>query len=386
VGPGGNNGSLVRASVAQTARFSTLDLFAGCGGLTRGFLDEGSFSSVGAVEVDTAAAATFAANFDPRNEHTFAGDIADFTDVPNVDVVIGGPPCQGFSALGKRDPADARNQLWRHFVRVVRDSSAGMFVFENVDRFAKMAEFQLLRRAASEDGELSDFSTQVFRLNAADFGVPQKRVRTIIVGSRIGPVAEPAPTHAKVPTDGRATWTSLQAAFLEGPVVLGPDVREEWLPESSIVFGGQEVPGVFKLRDLHVTRHYDLTSQIRYAHIAPGQGRFHLPEELQYPCWRRHTTGAGDVLGRLRWDEPAVTIRTEFFRPEKGRFLHPQWENGGVQINRALTHAEAAVVQGFDERHVWCGSKAQIARQIGNAVPPPLAQAVAEVVAHRLAA
>ncbi|MGY2001700.1 DNA cytosine methyltransferase [Blastococcus sp. SYSU DS1024] len=373
-------------SVAPTARFTALDLFAGCGGLTRGFLDEGSFSSTGAVEADTAAAATFAANFDPRGEHTFAGDIADFRSVPNVDVVIGGPPCQGFSALGKRDPADARNQLWRHFVRVVRESDASMFVFENVDRFAKTPEFELLRRAASEDGELADFRTQVLRLNAADFGVPQKRVRTIIVGSRIGPVAEPAPTHAKVPTNGRATWTSLRQAFMQGPVVLEPDVREEWLPESSIVFGGQEVPGVFKLRDLHITRHYDLTSQIRYAHIAPGQGRFSLPEELQYPCWRRHTKGAGDVLGRLRWDEPAVTIRTEFFRPEKGRFLHPQWQNGGIQVNRALTHAEAAVVQGFDERHVWCGSKAEIARQIGNAVPPPLARAVAQVVAQRLLA
>ncbi len=361
-----------------------LDVFAGCGGLTRGFLDHGSFRSVGAVEIDTAAAATFAANFDPTGEHTIAGDIADFRDVPEVELVIGGPPCQGFSALGKRDPADVRNQLWRHFVRVVRESGASMFVFENVDRFAKTPEFQLLRSAASEDGELAQFRTQVFRLNAADFGVPQKRIRTIIVGSRVGPVADPAATHAKLPTEDRAPWVSLREAFLGGPVVLEADVRKEWLPESHVVFRGQELPGVFKLQDLHVTRHYDLTSQIRYAHIAPGQGRFHLPEDLQYPCWRRHTSGAGDVLGRLRWDEPAVTIRTEFFRPEKGRFLHPQWENGGVQINRALTHAEAAVVQGFDEGHVWCGSKAEIARQIGNAVPPPLARAVAEVVAQRL--
>jgi DNA (cytosine-5)-methyltransferase 1 len=368
---------------APLPRFTTLDVFAGCGGLTRGFLDEG-FGSVGAVEMDTAAAATFAANFDPTGRHTFAGDIADFQDVPNVDVVIGGPPCQGFSALGKRDPADARNQLWRHFVRVVRESGASMFVFENVDRFAKTPEFQLLRRAAGEDGELADFRTQVFRLNAADFGVPQKRIRTIIVGSRVGPVTEPVPTRAKDPTEGRPRWTSLREAFLEGAVVLEPNVRNEWLPESSFAFDGHVIPGAFKLRDLHVTRHYDLTSQIRYAHIAPGQGRFHLPEELQYPCWRRHTTGAGDVLGRLRWDEPAVTIRTEFFKPEKGRFLHPQWENGGVQVNRALTHAEAAVVQGFDERHLWCGTKAEIARQIGNAVPPPLARAVAVVVAQRL--
>ncbi|MEU2349868.1 DNA cytosine methyltransferase [Modestobacter sp. NPDC013298] len=361
-----------------------LDLFAGCGGLTRGFVDQGSFQSVGAVELDRAAAATYAANFDPTGRHTYAGDIAGYTEVPPVDLVIGGPPCQGFSALGKRDPADVRNQLWREFVRIVRESRARMFVFENVDRFAKTPEFQLLRAAAGEGGELADFQTQVFRLNAADFGAPQKRIRTIIVGSRIGPVAEPLPTHAKVPGEARARWVSLREAFLEGPVVLEPAVREEWLPESSIDFQGDAVPGAFKLRDLHITRNHDLTSLIRYAHIQPGQSRFQLPEELQYACWRRHTKGAGDVLGRLQWDQPAVTIRTEFFKPEKGRFLHPQWENGGEQINRALTHAEAAVVQGFDERHLWCGTKAEIARQIGNAVPPPLARAVAFSVAGRL--
>lgn len=362
-----------------------LDLFAGCGGMTRGFLDEGRFTSVGAVEVDRAAAATYAANFDLDARHTFSGDIAGYTDVPPVDVVVGGPPCQGFSALGKRDPADVRNQLWREFVRVVRESNARMFVFENVDRFAKTPEFQLLRETASQNGQLADFDTQVFRLNAADYGTPQKRIRTIVVGSRIGPVDTPRQTHARTSDDGLERWVGLRQAFLKGPVVLDPQVRETWLPDSVVDFQGHEVPGTFKLRDLHITRNHDLISEIRYAHIAPGQGRFHLPDDLQYPCWRRHTRGAGDVLGRLKWDEPAVTMRTEFFRPEKGRFLHPQWQNGGEQVNRALTHAEAAVVQGFDERHLWCGTKVEIARQIGNAVPPPLASAIAEVVARRLA-
>jgi DNA (cytosine-5)-methyltransferase 1 len=363
-----------------------LDLFAGCGGMSRGFADQGAFVSAGAVEIDRSTAATYAANFDSTGQHTFAGDIADFKDVPLIDLVVGGPPCQGFSALGKRDPADVRNQLWREFVRVVRESHASMFVFENVDRFAKTPEFDLLRAAASDGGELADFRTQVFRLNAADFGTPQKRIRTIIIGSRIGPVAAPAPTHAKNPTGDMPRWVSLRDAFLAGPVFLDPGVRDEWLPESFADFQGRPVPGPFKLQDLHFTRRYDLTSEIRYAHIAPGKSRLQLPVELQYPCWRRNPAGASDVLGRLRWDQPGVTIRTEFFKPEKGRFLHPQWVNGGEQVNRALTHAEAAVVQGFDERHVWHGTKAEIARQIGNAVPPPLARAVAGVVAARLLA
>src|SRR4051812_26503762 len=199
--------------------------------MTRGFLDQGSFESVGAVEIDRAAAATYAANFDPGGTHTFAGDIAGYTDVPEVDVVIGGPPCQGFSALGRRDPTDVRNQLWREFVRVVRESNARMFVFENVDRFARTPEFALLRQAAGEGGELADFRTQVFRLNAADFGAPQKRIRTIVIGSRIGVVGDPVPTHVQVPGNGLPRWRSLHEAFLQGPVLLEPEVRETWLPE-----------------------------------------------------------------------------------------------------------------------------------------------------------
>src|SRR4051812_36532206 len=183
--------------------------------MTRGFFDHGSLDTLGAGEIDRAAAAAYAANFDPTGDHPFAGDIARYTDVPEVDVVIGGPPCQGFSALGRRDPMDVRNQLWREFVRVVHESHARMFVFENVDRFARTPEFNLLRQVAGEGGELCDFQTQVFRLNAADFGVPQKRIRTIVVGSRIGPISDPVPTHGKVPDDTRQRWRSLREAFLE---------------------------------------------------------------------------------------------------------------------------------------------------------------------------
>ena len=96
-----------------------------------------------------------------------------------------------------------------------------------------------------------------------------------------------------------------------------------------------------------------------------------FPTTSKPRCWREHSTGANDVLGRLEWHKPSVTIRTEFFKPEKGRYLHPSQD-------RALTHAEAAVIQGFDDRHLWCGSKLAIAKMIGNAVPPPLAEAIAD--------
>ena len=89
-------------------------------------------------------------------------------------------------------------------------------------------------------------------------------------------------------------------------------------------------------------------------------------------------------MGRLKWDDPAVTIRTEFFKPEKGRYLHPQHEKRGPQVNRPITHREAALIQGFPDDFLWCGSKVSIARQIGNAVPIPLAEAIAGHVLQRL--
>jgi DNA (cytosine-5)-methyltransferase 1 len=99
--------------------------------------------------------------------------------------------------------------------------------------------------------------------------------------------------------------------------------------------------------------------------------RFDIPDHLLARCWREHTSGSVDVMGRLSWDKPSVTIRTEFFKPEKGRYLHPT-------EHRALTHHEAARIQGFPDDYKWVGSKVSIARQIGNAVPIPLGRAIGQ--------
>jgi DNA (cytosine-5)-methyltransferase 1 len=108
----------------------------------------------------------------------------------------------------------------------------------------------------------------------------------------------------------------------------------------------------------------------RFEHIPVGGNRFDLPDSLMAPCWRKHKSGSGDVMGRLRWDRPSVTIRTEFFKPEKGRYLHPT-------ASRAISHYEAALIQGFPPTHRFVGSKTAIAKQIGNAVPIPLGEAIA---------
>lgn len=342
---------------------TVVDLFAGCGGLTEGFRAEG-FTPIAAVEWDLHAAATYAANF--GEEHVFRGDIAEWRDgIPDADVVIGGPPCQGFSNLGTRDPDDPRNRLWREYVRVVLAARPQVFVIENVDRFSRSHEFALLL-AEVKHGRLRDYDVTWDVLDAVDYGVPQRRRRTIVIGSRVGPPLLPKP-------DGR------RATVREAIAGLPERAPSTVLPSRTTRRFGQDVPGEYSGLDLHVGRNPTALSLARYACIPPGGGRFDLPDHLLPRCWREKPTGTTDVMGRLTWDEPSVTVRTEFFKPEKGRYLHPQWD-------RPITHLEAALLQTFPADFRWCGTKLQVARQIGNAVPVGLARALARTVKELLAA
>lgn len=350
-----------------------IDLFAGCGGMSAGFRPHG-FKPVLAVEWNLHAAATYAANF--GEDHTFWGDIDEALkgDIPEADVVIGGPPCQGFSNLGSKDVNDPRNKLWKRYLEVVERANPQVFVIENVERFRKSAEFQLLLDEA-DGGMLSEYTLSHGVLLAADYGVAQRRPRTIVIGSRIGEIGLPEPTHAKVPTGDLKPWVTVRERI--GKLPERPSTTS--LPETKTTVFGQSVPGEFKWLDLHFGRNPRELSLMRYDCIPPGGGRFDLPDELLPDCWRNKPTGTTDVMGRMRWDAPSLTIRTEFFKPEKGQYLHPQWDRRSAKkrVNRVITHLEAAQLQDFPETFAWCGSKIEIAKQIGNAVPVGLASAVA---------
>ncbi|MBX9387559.1 DNA cytosine methyltransferase [Streptomonospora halotolerans] len=353
--------------------------------MTAGFVAEG-FQPVLAVEHNLHAASTYAANF--GEDHVFnaaekpgefSGDIEALPDddIPEVDVVIGGPPCQGFSNLGSRDVHDPRNKLWKQYLRVVQKARPRMFVIENVDRFMRSSEFALLL-AEADGGMLKDYTLSYGVLNAADYGVAQRRRRTIVIGSRTGHVPLPQPTHARDVDgldDDLAPWRTVRDRIAELP----EKPTTTLLPNSTATWFGVEVPGSFKGLDLHIGRNPTAKSIERYNHIPPGGGRFNLPDHLLSNCWRNKKTGTTDVMGRMRWNMPSVTIRTEFFKPEKGQYLHPQWDEHDPEnrVNRPITHLEAALLQDFSPDFLWCGSKIEIARQIGNAVPVGLAAAIA---------
>jgi len=348
-----------------------IDLFAGCGGLTEGFRETSRFRPVAAVEHDLAAAATYAANF--GQDHVHWGKIEDWVtgDLPDADVVVGGPPCQGFSNLGKRSPDDPRNELWRHYMETLVKVRPRAFLIENVDRFGTSDQFQMLRQETEPSGWLEDYKIDARLVRATEFGAAQLRRRFIVIGTRRDLPKIEVPTG----TVPREEWKTVRQA-LEG-LTAEVDRDDQRLPSMTTEVFGRVVPGVFKSPDLHITRNYTELSRRRFEHIPEGGNRLNLPNKLKARCWIGHDKGSFDVMGRMHWDRPSVTIRTEFFKPEKGRYLHPD-------RHRAITHHEAARLQGFPDEFQWVGGKLAIARQIGNAVPVELARGLAGHIASEL--
>ena len=335
---------------------TVIDLFAGAGGMTEGFRRAG-FTPIFAVEIDAEAAATYRANL---GDHVIDEPIECVLSdrFPKADVIIGGPPCQGFSPLGRMSGNGKNgrlNGLWREFTRVVQHVVPEVFVLENVPQLLRSAEFRDLRLKA----EGLDYQVDVEVLNAADYGVPQKRRRAIVIGSRVGPPRFPQGR----PEDAARVRDAI--AHLPEPVGHG-----DALASGNLSTG----------MDLHFNRRPRQQSIYRYRLIPPGGNRFDLMRkapDLTPRCWLEKPTGSTDVFGRLLWDEPSLTIRTEFFKPEKGRYLHPEQ-------HRPISHLEASLLQTFPEDYAWSGSKISVARQIGNAVPVRFAEAIALSVTEML--
>jgi DNA (cytosine-5)-methyltransferase 1 len=249
--------------------------------------------------------------------HVACADIATVESFPAVDVIVGGPPCQGFSALGRSrgSAADGRNDLWMHYARAIEQSRPRAFVMENVPQLLDSKAWAKFEAHARKLG----YNIEARVLTASDYGVAQRRRRAIIIGMRgTRDIPWPAPTHAAQPRTVRQALAGLP---------LKPDGRNWHI----------ERPSITEL------------SMIRYRHVPPDGGsrdqmiaslRAEGLDSLIPRCWAERASGKGtDVFGRLWWDRPSVTIRTEFHKPEKGRYLHPQ-------EHRPITLREGARLQG----------------------------------------
>ena len=297
-----------------------------------------AFDSIWANDFNADCVRTYNANF---GDHCVPGDIVDIlndsaTTIPEADVVIGGPPCQGFSLLNKNREGDPRKQLWRPFFEIVERSGAKVFVMENVPQLLGSFEHGEVMGTAEAMG----FKVWGDVLCAADYGVPQTRRRAIIIGCKFfnpALVFPPRKTHFDpskggiqsplIMTDGNgylsggSRWRTVRDAIGDLPSPVGTEIRNE-APPLDLQFGRSPTP----------------MSLARYKAIPKeGMNRFDLQKhapELTPGCWIRKTSGGTDLFGRLWWDRPAFTIRTEFFKPEKGRYLHPE-------EHRPVMHREA---------------------------------------------
>lgn len=334
-----------------------LDLFSGCGGLSYGF-EKAGFQVIAGVDNWRDALITYEKNHE--GSKAILMDLSDFDPIDlkkrvgNVDVVIGGPPCQGFSISGKRNPDDPRNILYKSFIRVVKEFKPRAFVLENVPNLVSMAGGKIKDAIMDECSELG-YHVQYKVLLASDYGVPQNRRRVVFVGT-LGDVVFEYPEQMFSVADRRTTSDAL-SDLPEGTV---PDGTKNTSP---VLSAYQEIvrSGIDRIYNHEVSKHSARTKKI--VSLVPDGGNYKdLPKEYQsvrkmHIAWTRYNS-----------KKPSLTVDT-------GHRHHFHYK-----YNRIPTVRESARLQSFPDDFVFYGSKTSQYRQVGNAVPP----LVAEVIGKQL--
>ncbi|MES3004789.1 MAG: DNA cytosine methyltransferase [Patescibacteria group bacterium] len=359
-------------------KLKVIDLFSGVGGMSHGFKKAG-FNVISANEYMPEIANTYVKNH-PKTKMIVDSIIdVDSKDLLNgeksVDVIVGGPPCQGFSMAGKRirkqnKNSDPRNELFKEFLRIVKDLRPKVFVMENVPAILSMQNGDIKNEILSHFKELG-YDTKVDILLAADYGVPQMRRRAIFIGNNMGINPEkffPSKSHGPNRTNPYVTIndsiSDLPRISSGGGSFVMDYKSEKKITNYQIMMRKNGVKIYNHQASLHDARVIEMLKGIKQ-----GDGRLSLPANLQTKSVH---SGA---YGRMNGRKPAYTITTRFDTPSVGRVTHP------VQ-HRAITPREAARLQSFDDAFVFYGSKTSIGIQIGNAVPPLLAQAIALRIKH----
>jgi len=345
-------------------RPKVIDLFAGVGGLSLGF-EQSGFEVVFANEMDADIAAAYEENHpgvemlvDDITKIDFEKTIGKYKG--KIAVIIGGPPCQGFSQKGQRKTInDERNFLFKYFIRAVDFVEPDYFVMENVPNLLT-AEDGYFKKELLELFDRIGYKLKMDILNASDYGVPQNRKRAVIIGKRNGEAPSlPNPSNSHV-----TIWDAIgDLAFLDSGQ--GETIQEYHIkPNSKYQI---EMRHGSKLLYNHIATNHSKVALERMKMIPPNHGREVLPEE--------HLTKSiySGTWTRMRKNEISVTITTRFDTPSSGMFTHPY-------LDRAITVREAARIQSFPDTFHFIGTKSSQMKQVGNAVPPKLAKAIADVI------
>lgn len=395
-----------------SSTYQLVDLFCGCGGISRGFERTGRYSVEAGVEIEPHPIWAFEfnhVNAQGESPLTYCGDIRQLvgpeakdslsewlaptglTEPGKLDVLVGGPPCQGFSRNGVRQYTgggverfydDPKNHLYRAFMETVEELRPKVLLIENVREFLSFdgGRFKddLLERL-DELGYVADFR----KVCAADYGVPQMRHRVLFIGvsrSIANPSVDelpfPQPTFSPTGSNqlellGDAGYRNVRDAIADLPLPIyehGVPLQYSTGHPLSDFAGQMRSPNGFVQN--HVARVLSESSKARIKAVGTGRMKF-VDEALQTRSYY------GSAYRRLAWDEPALTITTWVYHVGSGRFAHPTED-------RCITMREAARLQSFDDSFVFPNLINPVSQMIGNAVPPLLAQAFGQSIAEYL--
>lgn len=368
-----------------------IDLFAGCGGLSLGF-EMAGFNIPLAVERDAWAAETY--KFNHPNTTVLTEDITQIHNFESllpaktfIDGIIGGPPCQGFSLSGNRDKNDPRNSLFMDFVRFVNYYKPKFFVMENVTGILSMVtkNGESVKEVILKEYKNIGYNVEIFQLNAAEFGVPQSRIRVFFIGLR-SDIQYDRDKLAPVGYLFGNDQISIEDAIMDLPKLKageGEEISNYTNPPQTNyqVWAREKCTQLYN----HVTMRHTPRLVERFSHIGYGQSVADVDEEFQ----QRQRGDASKISGKVYSqnnmrpypNKPSPTIPASF----QSNFVHPY-------ENRNYTAREGARLQSFPDSYVFKGKRTTMSweknlsqyQQIGNAVPPLLAKAIAKKIADYL--
>jgi len=362
----------------SSKKLKIIDLFAGVGGLTYGFYHNKNFQVIAANEILPSMAAAYTLNHPEVKMYNC--DIKDFNielltkdlklKAGEIDIIVGGPPCQAYSTVGKRMLDDPRGKLFIEYYRVLKEFKPKFFLFENVKGMLSMQKGELIQEVTELYTSLGYKVTHKI-LNAADYGAPQIRERVIITGTKLGKdFVYPKPTHynpEKKHLKSLKPYLTLADSISDLPIIGNNSYSEKYASEPKNDFQiKMRINAPIKLMDHNSPNNNPKLVKLMKA--LPDGGS---PRDL--PLNMRPKSGFGNTYCRLWWNKPSTTITRNLGTPSSSRCIHPK-------DSRPLTTREGARLQCFPDSYKFYGSRGDRNLQIGNAVPTVLSEALAKSI------